>query len=147
MHRSLLSLIGLLAVMATSCGDGGSGTLEIVDSWAPPTPPNAPAAVIYLTIDNDSNTADQLVAVSSDRCGTIELHATQFDEDRVMRMRLAAPEALRIASGERLEMEPGGLHVMCIDLPSPFVAGEQLELVATLDQAGDIPLSVPVEHR
>ena len=66
MHRSLLSLIGLLAVMATSCGDGGSGTLEIVDSWAPPTPPNAPAAVIYLTIDNDSNTADQLVAVSSD---------------------------------------------------------------------------------
>lgn len=135
-----------LTILATSCS-GGSGLLEITDSWAPTTPPNVQAAVVYLTIKNDSGTDDQLLAVSSSRCGTIELHATQFDEDRIMRMRLAEPELLEIPSGKTLEMVPGGLHVMCIDLPTPFKAGEQVDLTVTLENAGDIEVTTVVENR
>ena len=146
MRRSLISLIGLLTV--TACGSGGGrGALEIVDAWAPATPPRAEVAAVYLTIDNDSPLDDRLVAVATDRCGTTELHATQIDDNRIMRMRLAGPELLRIPSGGRLEMAPGALHVMCIDPPRPFVAGEELSLVATLEKAGDIVVTVPVEQR
>ena len=135
-----------LAVLATSCSSG-SGALEITDSWAPTTPPRAQAAVVYLTIDNGTDTDDRLVEVTSPRCGTIELHATQFDEDRIMRMRLAEPDLLEIPSGETLEMIPGGLHVMCIDLPTPFRAGEAVALAVTFEEAGTIQVTTVVENR
>ena len=121
--------------------------LEITDSWAPTTPPRAQAAVIYLTIENGTGGDDRLVSVSTDRCGTIELHATQFDENRVMRMRLAEPELLEIPSGETLEMVPGGLHVMCIDPPTPFARGETLDLDVTLEKAGTLQVKTLVENR
>ncbi len=143
--RFRLALIAM-TILTTSCS-GGSGLLEITDSWAPTSPPNAQAAVVYLTIENDSGADDRLLDVTSSRCGTIELHATQFDENRIMRMRLAEPELLEIPSGETLEMVPGGLHVMCIDLPTPFKAGEAVDLTVSLENAGEIQITTVVENR
>ncbi len=134
------------ALTVASCSNL-SGVIEITDSWAPTTPPRAQAAVIYLTIDNGTDVDDRLVSVTSDRCGTVELHSTQIDEERIMRMRLAEPELLEIDSGDSLEMVPGGLHVMCIDPPTPFAAGEVLDLTVTFAEAGDLAVSTPVENR
>jgi len=147
MRRHLAPLLVGLALAGAACSGGGTGTLEITDSWAPTTPPGPQAAVIYLTIANGTGDEDRLVSVTTDRCGTIELHATQFDENRVMRMRLAEPEALTIPADETLEMVPGGLHVMCIDPASPFVAGDELDLMVTLDVAGDIAVTTVVTNR
>ena len=142
--RMLIAIV--ITAAATACSSR-SGTLQIVDSWAPPTPPGAPAAAVYLTIDNGSDNDDRLVDVAIDRCGAIELHATWIDEDRIMRMRLAEPEMLEMEPGETMEMIPGGLHVMCIDPASPFVEGEQLDLTVTFDDAGNLPVTTPVENR
>lgn len=139
-------LLIALVLVATSCSSR-SGVLEVTDSWAPTTPPRAQAAVIYLTIENGTGEDDRLVSVTSDRCGTIELHATQFDENRIMRMRLAEPELLEIPSGDTLEMVPGDLHVMCIDPPTPFAKGEILDLAVTLEQTGTLEVSTLVENR
>ncbi len=138
----LVALTLLLAACSTR-----SGVTQITDSWAPTTPPRAAAGVIYLTIENGTDTDDRLVAADSDRCGTIELHATQFDENRVMRMRLAEPELLEIKSGETMEMVPGGLHVMCIDPAEPFRAGETIDVTVTLERAGQLQVSTLIENR
>lgn len=134
-------------ILAVAGCSGRSGVLEITDSWAPSTPPNAQAGVIYLTIENSTDSDDSLIAVATDRCATIELHATQFDEDRVMRMRLAEPELLEIPAGATMEMVPGGLHVMCIGPTTPLRAGDLIDLEVTLEQAGTIALTTPVENR
>ena len=140
------TVLPLLVIALASCSSL-SGVLEITDSWAPTTPPRAQAAVIYLTIENGTEVDDRLVAVSSDRCGTVELHATQIDEERIMRMRLAEPELLEIASGATLEMTPGGLHVMCIDPPTPFAGGESIKLTVEFAEANPIEITTPVENR
>jgi hypothetical protein len=139
-------LLLVVTLLAVGCSQS-SGVLSVVDSWAPTTPPNAPTAVIYLTIDNGTGTGDRLVGVETDRCATTELHATQIDDENIMRMRLAEPALLEIPSDEALEMIPGGLHVMCIDPPTPFVEGESLELTVTLENAGPIDVTTPVENR
>ncbi len=146
MRNRPLYLLTLAALLATSCSSG-SGLLEVTDSWAPTTPPGAQAAVVYLTIANGTQNDDRLVSVSTNRCGAVELHATQFDENRVMRMRLAEPEALNIPAGATLEMIPGALHVMCIAPTSPFAAGEELDLTVTLESAGDIAITTVVTNR
>lgn len=138
--------IAAIAFLVAACS-GGSGVVTIIDAWAPTTPPGAQAGVIYLTIENGTRTDDRLVSVSTDSCGTIELHATQIDENRIMRMRLAEPELLEIPSGETLEMVPGGLHVMCINPPEPFREGDRIDLDVTLENAGVFRLSTLVENR
>jgi copper(I)-binding protein len=139
--------VALLLILTAAACSGRSGVLEITDSWAPSTPPGAQAGVIYLTIDNGTGADDRLVSVATDRCGTIELHATTIDENQIMRMRTAEPELLEIPSGETMEMVPGQLHVMCIDPPEPWRAGEMVDLEVTLEQAGTIAITTPVENR
>jgi copper(I)-binding protein len=136
-----------LALAVAACSNGGSGILAVTDSWAPTTPPGAQAAVVYLTIENGTAAEDRLVSVTADRCGTIELHATQFDENHVMRMRLAEPELLAIPAGDTMEMAPGGLHVMCVAPPSPFRAGEELDLTVSMETAGDLSITAIVANR
>ena len=147
MRVALVSSLLGFTLIAAACSGGGSGVLEVTDSWAPTTPPGAPTAAVYLTIDNGTDDDDRLVSVSTDRCGTIELHATQIDENRIMRMRLAEPKLLTIPAGETLEMIPGGLHVMCIEPTSPFTDGEILNLVVSLESAGDLAITTVVENR
>lgn len=146
--RSPLAALGSIAaaLVLTTCSADGSGVIEVVDSWAPSTPPGAPVAAIYLTIANGTGEDDRLTAVTSDRCGAIELHATQF-EDGIMRMRLADPDLLVVPAREQLEMVPGDLHVMCIDFSEPFKDGDQLQLTVTLESAGELAVTTPVENR
>ena len=147
MHRRFSLITVGLALFANACSSGGSGILAVTDSWAPTTPPGAQAAVVYLTIENGTAAEDRLVSVTADRCGTIELHSTQFDENRVMRMRLAEPELLAIPAGDTMEMVPGGLHVMCISPTSPFGAGEELGLTVSMETAGDLSITAIVVNR
>ncbi len=121
--------------------------IEVADSWAPSTPPNAPTAAIYLRVDNGTGDDDRLVDAELDRCTSIELHNTTIDEDRIMRMRLADPAALEIPSGGELLMEPAGLHVMCIGLDAPFREGETLELSLILESGIRLEAPTPVENR
>jgi len=143
--RRLIALL-VFAMLIAACSRA-SGVVEVTDSWAPSMPPNAPTGVIYLTIDNGSATDDRIVDVTTDRCGAVELHATQIDENRIMRMRLAGPESLEIPSGSTLEMSPGALHVMCIDPPTPFEEGETIDLTVSLEKAGTLEVTTPVENR
>lgn len=145
--RPLSLTLLTIGLVTSGCSGGGSGVVAVVDSWAPGTPPGAQAAAIYLTIDNGTTSDDRLVAVASNSCEAIELHATQIDDDRIMRMRLAEPELLVVPAGDELEMLPGGLHVMCIAMTDQFVIGDQLELTVTLEEAGDLAVTTPIENR
>jgi copper(I)-binding protein len=146
---ALTRTIGLLAVvvLAAACGGTDTGVVEIAGSWAPSTPPSAPTAALYLTITNGTSDDDRLVAVTIDRCSTVELHSTQIDDNQIMRMRQAGPELLVVPARGELEMAPGGLHVMCIDPSTPFVAGEEIPMTVTFEQAGDLEVTAPVENR
>ena len=121
--------------------------MAVTDSWAPATPPNAPAAAIYVQVDNGTGDDDRLVDVEMERCDAIELHNTTIDEDRIMRMRLADPASLEIPAGGSLVMEPAGLHVMCIGLEAPFREGETLEMTLILESGMRLDTATTVENR
>lgn len=133
--------------MLLLAGCGGSGVVEVSDGWAGSMPPSAETAAIYLTIDNGTSHAVRIVDVMSARCGAIELHESRLDDQQVMRMRPATEEALTIGSGETLEMIPGSLHVMCIDVQGPFDVGDRFDLTVDFDDGSDLTREVMVENR
>ena len=62
-----------------------------------------------------------------------------------MAMTMQEVTGIDIPAGGTVSLEPGGLHVMLLDMPQPLEAGQSFDLTLTTD-AGDT-LTVPVEVR
>lgn len=140
--RRVLAWLVVASVMA---GCGGSDGISVTDAWARPLPESAPAAAMFLTVENDGDADDLLVAARSDVCTATELHESSM-EDGVMSMR-PVTGGIAVPAGERVVLEPGGLHVMCVGPTAPFAAGTTVSLTLTFDGAGSIDVEVPVEDR
>lgn len=138
MKRHLL-LPALLFVAA--CGQQKSPQIELQNAWARPTAGQAPAAV-YVTIENKSASDDRLTGASSDRAAMAMVHQTEL-VDGVSRMRMAGE--INIPAGERIEMAPGGTHVMLEGLRAPLKAGDRFDLVLRFKQSGDKTVKVTVQ--
>ena len=64
----------------------------------------------------------------------VEVHATVHDGD-VARMRKVEP--LHVGAGERVVLEPGGMHLMLMGLRKPLAEGERIPLVLEFEVAGE----------
>jgi uncharacterized protein YcnI len=102
------------------------GNLAIETPWARATPAGAKVGAGYLTIRNTGTEADALVAVEADFAGRSEVHDMTMTEG-VMRMR-EVTDGLPIPAGGSVELKPGGLHVMFLDLKSGLKTGETVKV-------------------
>lgn len=128
-------------LVVAGCSQGGGITVE--DSWARPTPPVADSAALYVSLANGGE-EDSLVGASSQTCGVAMLHDTVVNGD-VMEMRHIEERSL--PSAGTLRMEPGGLHIMCLQLTEPLAAGDMVEVTLSFTGAGELTVVVPVEDR
>lgn len=128
-----------------SDGDVTPGDLRIAAPFARATLPNQPVAGGFLTITNTGSADDTLVAARSPAAGRVEVHEMAMDGD-VMRMREVAG-GLPIPAGATVTLEPGGYHVMFMDLAGPLAEGDKAEVTLTFDRAGDVTLTLPVLAR
>ena len=60
-------------------------------------------------------------------------------------MTMQQVDSVDIPAGGSVAFEPGGLHVMLLDLPDPLEIGETFDL--TLTTADGVEIIVPVEVR
>jgi len=111
-------------------------------AWTRATTPDIRTAAVYFTIRNTGQTQIDLIGVRTDRASIETLHETETDAQGVFRMS-AVPE-LRIDSGDAIALEPGGLHVMLVDLESPLIEGEILPLRLKFYDGDDLRIDVPI---
>ena len=64
-------------------------------------------------------------------------------QDDVMVMR-PVEDPLVIEAGAMLELQPGGLHLMFMQLEQPHVAGESLDVVLVFEHAGERTVTLEV---
>ncbi len=147
MNLGTLTCALVISMLAVACTENASSdSLTVDDLWGSPTPEVASNGALYLSVHNDSDTDDQLLSVSSPRCGGGRVHLSAGHAGGAT-MAPATVADTSAAKGESLVMEPGGLHVMCMKLNSPLVDGEQIELVLEFEQAGTIKAVATVEDR
>jgi copper(I)-binding protein len=115
--------------------------LQVLDTWASPTPGGVDVSAGYLTIANDGDSADQLISASSPRAARVEIHEMTMD-GAVMQMRPVA--TLPIGPGERIELAPGGRHLMFFGVTQPFAVGEEIPVQLTFEHAGVMDIALPV---
>lgn len=83
--------------------------LHIHEAWVRPAPEVAPVRAAYAVLENHGPQTLVLDQVRSAAFGAIEIHE-MHELDGVLKMR-PRPH-LEIAPGQRLELKPGGLHLM-----------------------------------
>jgi copper(I)-binding protein len=141
--RWLVYLVIAGATSAAMAQETHRAALRIVHAWARATVPGQPAAAVYLTIDNQGKTADQLIALSSPVADAAALHTMAMQGD-VMQMREAAN--VSVAPGTSLAMKPGdGYHIMLTGLHQPLTAGQPVPLQLRFRKAGKLRVMVNVE--
>lgn len=137
MKRPLLLLI-LLGL--SSCGQNGQPDIRPGNAWARPTRGDAPAAV-YVAINNKGSADDRLVGAFTDRAALTMVHQTEM-VDGVATMRMAGE--INVPAGERIEMVPGGTHIMLQGLRAPLKTGDSFNLVLKFRKSGDRRVKVDV---
>lgn len=137
MLRALL----LFALLSAAVVAAESSTLQITDAWIRAAPPTAKVMAGYLTLVNDGDTEFVIDKVASDDFGAIEIHEMSM-QDGVMRMRRLP--TLRVPAHGRVELKPGGLHLMMFRPQRALPAGSEIEL--RLRAAND-EITVSIEVR
>jgi copper(I)-binding protein len=120
---------------------GAVGDLLVRDAYARSTTNDVAAAYFTLTNSGDADDALLEVSVSPSVAGEAQLH-TSVMEGASMQME-QVPE-IGVPAGGEVVLEPGGLHVMLLDVPAPIEAGSEIELTLTFREAGELTLIVPV---
>jgi len=118
-----------------------SVSFSVVDGWAAPSPAGVDVAAGYVTIRNDSDAEDQLIAASSPRAGSVEVHEMAMD-GAVMRMRAMA--ALPVPAHSEVVLAPGGMHLMFMGVTQPFAVGDDVPVTLTFANAGQVEVTLPV---
>ncbi len=98
--------------------------------------------VLYLTITNGGDEDDALLGGETDRAQRLEIHET-IVTDGSARMQ-PVDGSLPIPAGDTVTLEPGGLHIMLVNLTTDNAAGDRYQVTLTFERAGDVTLSVPV---
>ena len=99
-------------------------------------------AAVYVTLTNPSTREQSLVSASSDAAKTVELHQTT-SEAGVMKMRPVT--SIRIPPGGKVEMKPGGYHVMLIGLTHDLKPGDKVPVTLKFDQGPEVQVEAPVK--
>ncbi len=129
----------------TEKADAGSaqiGPLAIEGAWSRATAAGAKVGAGYLTIRNTGNTADTLVSVATPVAGSGEIHDMTMTEG-VMRMRRMA-DGVEIPAGGSIELKPGGMHLMLIDLKQPLTEGSRVPVTLTFKSGATGTVDLPV---
>jgi copper(I)-binding protein len=127
MRSALALVLGVAALAACTRTDA---PLRVTDAWVRAMPAGVSATAGYLTIENRGREMRTLTAVTSAQFARVELHETRL-EDGVARMRPV--DRVALPPGGRVELAPGGLHLMLLDPVRALAAGERATLQLQLD--------------
>lgn len=127
-------------LLLAACGQNGEPDIQLGNAWARPTRGDAPAAV-YVAINNKGSADDRLIGAFTDHAALEMIHQSEL-VDGVATMRMAGE--INIPAGTRIEMVPGGTHVMLEGLRAPLQPGDSFELVLQFRKSGDKRVKVDV---
>lgn len=138
----------------TTAAEAAEG-IVVSDAWCRTSPAMTTAGACYVRIENGSGEADALVAASvpSSVAARAELHETAMGDgsDTTMgmgmgegsgttmggtgMMTMTPVDRIELPAGETVSLEPGGHHVMLLELAAPLETGSTVTLTLSFERA------------
>jgi copper(I)-binding protein len=146
MIRSFVFAVALAFAASTAhAHEYNLGSLKIGHPWARATPKGATVAGGYLKITNNGPAPDRLIGGSATFAGRFEIHEMS-EQGGIMKMR-HLPKGIEIKPGQTVELKPGSVHLMFMELKQPLVKDQRPRPKGTLvfEKAGTIEVEYAVE--
>lgn len=125
--------------------DGGGTSAEgltLVDPWMKAAEEGMTSA--FGTLTNATGRALQLIAASTPSAGMVELHETMGDGSGGMSMQ-EKKGGFPVPDGGELVLEPGGDHLMLMDLSAPLRPGDEVELTLQCEDGTELVVTATVK--
>jgi periplasmic copper chaperone A len=136
-----IAATGLIAAPAAAA-DYDVGSMHISTPWARATPKGAAAGAGYMTITNKGTAPDTVSCVSDDASGQCQIHSMTM-EGGVMKMR-PVEGGLEIKPGETVTLQPGGYHIMFVNLKHALEQGQSVKATLKFEHAGTVDVEYPI---
>ena len=143
MKKIQVLFLSLLWIATAACADTEVklGALKIKDPYARATVPAQKVGGAFVKIEN-AGAADKLIGASSTASKEMQLHIMNMD-GHVMRMREVT--AIDLPAKGVVELQPGGLHLMFIDLKAPLKSGDVVPVKLKFEKAGEVDVAFQVK--
>jgi copper(I)-binding protein len=141
--KFLIRSLTLASLMFTSAW---AQNISVHNAWARATVQGQKATGAFMTLT--SKTETRLVGVSTSVASVAEVHEMKMDNN-VMQMR-ALPDGLPLPAGKAVALQPGGFHVMLMDLKLPLQKDTTIPLTLRFKDAkgveSNVEIKVPVSQ-
>lgn len=104
--------------------------------------PGVPNTAAFMTIENTSNQAIQLIEANSTIAKRVELH-NHFHQDGMMKMRQVS--AITIPARGQQQLKSGSYHIMLFDLVNPIKDGDKVNLQLSFSNGQHLTVTAQVK--
>lgn len=147
MKRSIPFAVAIILVALAGCAGRPSGSAQwitVEDAWVRPAPMEEGSAAAYMLIRNSDDTMDVLTGAEADFAATVEIHQTTTEGEMMHMMPVGQ---INIPAKGSVRLEPGGFHIMLMDLSEPLEEGDTVTLTLHFMRAGDVLVQAEVRQQ
>ncbi|MEU9701334.1 copper chaperone PCu(A)C [Streptomyces sp. NPDC047981] len=119
-----------------AAGSDGKPELKVSGAFMPQ--PVMDMAGGFLTIKNESGTADKLTSVTSSLSDDVQIHETK-------NQKMQQVKSFDIPANGELDLERGGNHIMFMGLKTKPKQGDKVSIELHFEKADPIKVDLPVE--
>ena len=140
LNALLISAVGFGLAGLAQAQNAKVGSVQIENAYTRSTVPGQMVAGGFMKIEN-KGAVDQLISASSPVAGEVQLHEMAM-EGNVMKMRQV--KEVVVPAGGAVELKPGGMHLMFMNIKAPLTAGETVPVKLKFAKAGEVEVKMPV---
>jgi hypothetical protein len=126
-----VKVLAITAMAALAAQSAWAANLSVTDAWARATMPGQKVSGAYMQLQSDADA--RLVSASSPAVPRVEVHEMKMDGDV---MRMSEVKSIELPKGKTVSLEPGGYHIMLMNLTKPIAAGEVIPLTLVVESGG-----------
>ena len=115
--------------------------ISVHNAWVRATVGTGRPTAGYAEIENTGPADDVLVSVRTTVAAMAGVHQT-VSEGGIMKMEPVA--ALPVPAGKVTKLEPGGYHIMIMDVIKPLKAGDTVDMTFTFKKQGPLKVTAKI---
>jgi periplasmic copper chaperone A len=129
----------LAVLLFTGLAAQGKG-VAASDGWVKLPAPGESGAMAFVAIENPTMYGIYVTSAVSDAAAKIELRDAGQSADA----RQKPLEFISVPAYDRVDMRPGGVHLLLVDLKRPLKEGDKVALTLSTDNAGTLEVAAVV---
>ena len=131
----------IASILSLSVPVVNAQSIQIKDAFARATNPGQSVGGGYLTIENPTASADKLMSVTYAKATSVQIHEMKMEGDKMIMRDIGT---LAIPAKSKVELKPGGYHLMLMGLKEQLNDGDVIPVTLQFEKAGKVDVNMPV---